>query len=111
VKKKRLIFKKEYGSAILEGKKTSTVRLTSQLKKGDTVDIIAGKIKIGTATIEDVEVKKLKELTDEDAIMDGFKNREELIRTLKRLYRKKISDNSEVKLIKFKLIGREGECE
>jgi len=106
MKKKRLIFKKEYGSAILEGRKTATVRLTSQLRKGDTVDIIAGKIKIGTATIEDIEVKRLRELTNEDAAIDGFKNREELIRTLKKIYRRKINDNSEVKLIKFKLIGR-----
>ncbi|MCD6278706.1 MAG: ASCH domain-containing protein [Desulfurococcales archaeon] len=106
MKKKKLIFKKEYGSAILEGRKTATIRLTSRVRKGDTVDIIAGKIKIGTAMIEDVEIKKLKELTDNDATIDGFKNREELIRTLKKIYRKKINDNSEVKLIKFKLIGR-----
>lgn len=103
-KRRRLLFKKEYGAGIINGTKTSTVRLSSSLKAGDEVDVIAGKVKLGVAKIESVEVKKIRELTDEDAIMDGFKNRDELVKALKRIYGKKISDSTEVKLIKFRMI-------
>ncbi len=102
---KKLIFKQRYGADILEGKKSSTIRLTSSLKKGDIVEIRAGNIKIGTAVIEDVEVKEVRDLTDEDAKKDGFSSKEELVEALRRIYGKKISENTEVKLIKFKLLG------
>ncbi len=105
--KKKLIFKQMYGPDILEGRKTSTIRLYSPVKKGDVVEIRAGKVRIGTAVIEDIEVKEVRELTDEDASRDGFSNREELIKALRRIYGKRISDTTEVKLIKFRLLGSE----
>ncbi len=105
--KKKLIFKQMYGPDILEGKKTSTIRLYSPVKKGDVVEIRAGKVRIGTAVIEDVEVKEVRELTDEDASRDGFNSREELIKALRKIYGKRISNTTEVKLIKFRLLGSE----
>ena len=105
--KKKLIFKQMYGPDILEGKKTSTIRLYSPVKKGDVVEIRAGKVRIGTAVIEDVEVKEVRELTDEDAGRDGFNSREELIKALRKIYGKRISNTTEVKLIKFRLLGSE----
>ena len=107
MKRKKLIFKKEYGPDILDGKKMSTVRLSTKIKKGETVEIIAGKIKIGTAKVEDIETKKVEDLTDDDAKLDGFKNKEELIKALRRIYGKRISNETEVKLIKFKLVGND----
>ena len=107
VRIKKLIFKQIYGEDILEGRKTSTIRLTSNLKKGDIVEIRAGMIKLGTAIIENVEVKEVKDLTDEDARVDGFKDRNELIKELKKIYGKRIDETTEVKLIRFKLIGRD----
>ncbi len=104
-RRRRLLFKKEYGEGILKGTKTSTIRLSSTLKKGDEVEIVAGRVKLGVARIEDVEVKKVKELTDEDAHADGFKSKEELMRALKRIYGRKISEGTEVKLIRFKMLG------
>ncbi|RLG82438.1 MAG: ASCH domain-containing protein [Thermoprotei archaeon] len=104
--RRRLIFKREYGEDILRGGKTLTIRLYSPLKSGDTVDIVVGPMKVGTALIESVEVKKVKDLTDNDAIADGFTNRDELLKALKKIYKSKISDRTEVKLIKFKLLGR-----
>ncbi len=105
VKRRRLLFKKEYGEGILKGTKTSTIRLSSSLKRGDEVEIVAGRVRLGVARIEDVEVKKVKELTDEDAHADGFKSREELMRALKRIYGRRISEGTEVKLIRFKMLG------
>ena len=98
------MFKKEYGEGIVRGSKTSTIRLSSTLKKGDEVEIVAGRVRLGVAKIEGVEVKKVHELTDEDAKTDGFKNREELVKALKKIYGKRITDSTEVKLIKFRMI-------
>ncbi len=106
-KVKKLVFKQEYCQDILEGKKRSTIRLTSNLKKGDIVEIRAGWIKVGTAIIEDVMDKEIRELTDEDAKLDGFSSKDELIKALKRIYGKKVSENTKVKLIRFKLLGRD----
>jgi len=36
--------------------------------------------------VKKVVVKRVRELTDEDAIRDGFKSRNELISALKRIY-------------------------
>ncbi|HDN75935.1 MAG TPA: ASCH domain-containing protein [Acidilobales archaeon] len=106
VKMKKLIFKQEYGQDILEGKKSATIRLTSKLKKGDIVEVRAGFVKIGTAVIEDVETKKIKELSEEEVRRDGFKSKEELMKALRKIYGKDINERTEVKLIKFRLLGR-----
>ncbi len=102
--RKRLLFKKEFAPRIVSGSKTSTIRLRSDLRVGDEVEVIAGGVRLGTAKIESIEVKKVRELTDEDARTDGFSNREQLVRTLKRLYRGRgLSEATEVKLIRFRL--------
>ena len=106
--RKKLMFKKEYAARIISGRKTSTVRMNSALEAGDRVELYAGEIWLGTGEIEDVKVKRVKELTDEDAIKDGFSNREELVSALKKLYKGKgLSDSTEVKLIKFRLSRKE----
>lgn len=105
-RRKRMTFKAAYASDILEGRKESTIRLNTSLKKGDVVDIVAGMVKIGTARVESVEEKSVSQLTDEDARRDGFETREELVRALKRIYGKKIGDETRVKVIRFKLLGR-----
>jgi len=102
------MFKKEYGEGIVKGSKTSTIRLSSTLKKGDEVEVVAGRVRLGIARIEDVEVKEVRELTDEDARTDGFRNREELVRALKKIYGRRITDRTEVKLIRFRMI-KDGE--
>ncbi len=103
-RRRKLMFKKEYGEGIVKGSKTSTIRLSSTLKKGDEVEIVAGRVRLGVARIEDVEVKKVRELTDEDARTDGFRNREELVKALKKIYGSRITDRTEVKLIRFRMI-------
>ncbi|PUA32835.1 MAG: hypothetical protein B7O98_05205 [Zestosphaera tikiterensis] len=102
--RKTLAFKKEYGKPILLGRKTLTIRLNSNLKEGDVVEVRAGGVVLGKALIEEVKVKKVLELTDEDAVNDGFRSREELLRALKNIYKDRISASTEVKLIKFKLL-------
>ncbi|MFN3268139.1 MAG: ASCH domain-containing protein [Zestosphaera sp.] len=103
--RKTLVFKKEYGRSIILGRKTSTIRLRSSVRKGDVVDVRVGNVHVGRAIIEDVITKKISELTDEDARDDGFKSKEDLLNELRKIYGKqRIRDDTEIKLIKFRLL-------
>ncbi|MEM0486796.1 MAG: ASCH domain-containing protein [Sulfolobales archaeon] len=106
VKRRRLIFKEVYGDSIALGVKVATVRLNSSVKVGEVVDVFAGRSYLGSAVITGVEVKKVSQLTDEDARLDGFRSRDELVRELKSIYGRSLTDSTEVKVIKFKLLGR-----
>ncbi len=95
---KHLEFSGTYRYLLLSGKKKATIRKKiSKLKEGDVVFVHCGGEIIGKAKITSIERKRLDELTDEDAVLDGFKNREELIRELKRIY----GDEDEFYVIKF----------
>lgn len=106
VKRRRLVFKAAYGESIALGVKVATVRLNSNVKVGEVVEVFAGGSYLGNAVITGVEVKKVSQLTDEDARLDGFRSREELVRELKNIYGRSLSDSTEVKVIRFKLLGR-----
>lgn len=101
-----MVFKKEYGRSIILGRKTLTIRLHSSIRKGDVVDVRVGSVHVGRAVIEDVTTKKISELTDADARDDGFKSREDLLNELSKIYGKhRIRDETEVKLIRFRLLN------
>ena len=104
---KHLEFDGRYAGAILKGKKRATVRLGRRpnLKPGDEVLIHSGGYAIGKAIIERVESKRVGELTDEDAFLDGFSSREELVRALKEHY-KYVSDDSPAHVVVFRLVER-----
>lgn len=87
---KQLRFKKRYLKALLSGQKTTTVRMSTDLKPGDLVELVAGGTNCGYARIEQITRKQIMALTDEDAVKDGFGSLEEFITTLKKYY--KISD-------------------
>ena len=104
---KHLEFDGKYIGSILSGRKRATVRLgrRPKLKEGDVVLIHAGGYAIGKAVVEKVESKTVKELTDEDAILDGFSNRGELIRALKEHYRY-VTDDSPAHVVIFRLVEK-----
>lgn len=104
---KHLEFDGRYADAILKGKKRATVRLGRRpnLKEGDVVLIHAGGYALGKAVVEKVETKTVKELTDEDAFLDGFSSREELIRALKGHY-KYVNDDSKAHVVVFRLVEK-----
>ncbi len=104
---KKLSFRKEYGRDIMLGRKTTTARLHTNLKKGDIVNVKVGNIHVGKALIENVTTKKVRDLTDTDAMNDGFKDREEMINGLKKIYGKRVTEGTEIKLIRFKLLDME----
>lgn len=102
--RKTLIFRKEYGRSLILGKKTTTIRLHSNLREGEVVDVRVGDVHVGRAYIENVITKKVCELSDADALNDGFRSKEDLILELKKIYGKnRITDDTEVKIIKFRL--------
>jgi len=101
VKKKPLNFSKEYRNKILSGEKTSTIRLKTNLKVGEKVQIVVGGEKLGEAEITSIKRKDINSLTDEEARKDGFKNKKELLKALKKHYGK-LSSDTHVYIVSFK---------
>jgi len=96
----------EYGRLILEGVKKATIRLGIVVPKYyDEVIVHSGGKPIAKVRIVDVIYKKVSQLTDEDAKLDGFRNVDELIKALKEVYGD-FSPNDTVTIIKFELIQR-----
>ncbi len=82
-----LIFSKEYLRDLLEGRKTGTIRLGSaRYKVGDVVLVYCGGFILGKARITSVTHKRVVDLTEEDALRDGFDSYGDLIRALKQHY-------------------------
>ncbi|HIE23347.1 MAG TPA: ASCH domain-containing protein [Candidatus Korarchaeota archaeon] len=104
-KKKVLHFKKKYEESILSRKKRTTIRLRTRLKAGDDVVIRAGGEDIADARITSVKTTKIKDLTDEHAIQDGFDSKEELINELESIYGK-LNEDTEVKILEFDLMRK-----
>lgn len=84
--KKHLEFKNKFRNKILSGEKTTTLRFRTNLKKGDLAYIHCGGDVIGIAEIEEVVEKSIDDLTDEIAKLDGFKDKKELLKELKKFY-------------------------
>lgn len=55
------------------------------------------------ARINKVVVKRVSELSDEDAKLDGFNSREELIRALRRIYGD-VKDSDFVTVVHFEVV-------
>ncbi|WP_048151437.1 ASCH domain-containing protein [Palaeococcus ferrophilus] len=101
---RHLKFDGRYREAILSGRKRATVRAGKvNLREGDEVFIHAGGYVLGRARIRRVERKSIEELTEEDAIKDGFSSREELLRALREHYP---NLRGEVTVVEFELVER-----
>ncbi len=99
--RKRLNFDSEYLELLVNGEKRSTIRLKTRLRPGDLVDVYAGESYVGIAKILEVRSKKMSELNDRDARVDGFKSLKELKKALKKHYGY-IPDNTRLSIIYFK---------
>lgn len=101
--KRHIMLKREFINAIRRGEKKATIRLGRVKVYSREILIHAGGQIIAKAVIKSVRYKKVRDLNDEDAKLDGLKNREELLRELKRIYGK-ISDDDVVTIIEFDVI-------
>jgi hypothetical protein len=96
------------------GRKTATIRLgdkSRKYKRGQVVWITIGyrhqpREKIFAAVIDDVEVKKVQELSPRDIEHDNpeFRRREETVDFLTTIYTRPISDEDTVTVIRFSQI-------
>jgi hypothetical protein len=96
------------------GRKTATIRLgdkSRKYKRGQVVWITIGyrhqsREKIFAAVIDDVEVKKVAELSPRDIEHDNpeFRRREETVDFLEKLYTRPIGDDDTVTVIRFSQI-------
>ncbi len=102
---RHLMVKGKYVDDILSGRKKATIRMGIVKPKYDELIIHGGGRPVAKVKITRVVHKKLRELTDEDAVKDGFKNKDELIRELKHVY-PEISDDDWVTVIEFELRQR-----
>ncbi len=102
---RHLMIQGKYLDLILSGKKVTTIRYGIVKPKFQEVIIhSAGKV-IGKAIIKRVVYKKVKDLTDEDAQKDGFSNKQELVRELKKTY-PDLRFSDYVTIIEFELVQR-----
>jgi hypothetical protein len=93
------------------GRKTATIRLgdkSRKYKRGQVIWITIGyrhqpREKIFAAVIDDVEVKKVEELSPRDIEHDNpeFRRREETVDFLTKIYTRPISDGDMVTVIRF----------
>ncbi|AAB89733.1 MULTISPECIES: ASCH domain-containing protein [Archaeoglobus] len=100
----RINFDSEFVERIINGEKITTVRRgIKSYPVGRIVELTANGERFALAKVKKVVVKRVRELTDEDAIRDGFKSREELISALKRIYGD-IRDDEFVTVVHFEVV-------
>ena len=104
---KHLHFDGRYKSKLHSGRKLCTIRLLKREKyePGQLVLIHCGGEYVGKARITAVSVKRVCELTQEDAEKDGFRSKSELIKALNRHYGD-IHPSDSVAVIELELLER-----
>ncbi|MHA1628292.1 MAG: ASCH domain-containing protein [Candidatus Baldrarchaeia archaeon] len=104
--KKTLDFDEIYIRKILEEKKITTIRRgVRNFKVGEKVLITSQDRIYAEAEITEIRRLKVSDLTDEDALKDGFSSKEELLRALKKYY-SSIRPSDTVTIIGFKILKK-----
>ncbi|MEZ0345751.1 MAG: ASCH domain-containing protein [Infirmifilum sp.] len=81
-----LRFRLKYLEKILQGEKTTTIRKGILQPLHDEVYLESDGRIYGEARVKSLRFTKLGELTDEDAVKDGFEKREDLLNALRNIY-------------------------
>ena len=104
MEQRRINFDSEFVSAIVNGRKVTTVRKgIKRYPVGRIVDLTANNRPFARARVDRVVVKRVKELTERDALLDGFESREELIDALKKIYGN-VEDEELVTVVHFTVV-------
>ncbi|WP_297501652.1 ASCH domain-containing protein [Thermococcus sp.] len=109
--RKFILIDSSYKSRILRGDKVTTVRYGNyEVKPGSEVYLVVtpSDTAVARVRITKVERKKVRELTNEDAKLDGFSDVRELLRELNKIYGELHGDD-EVTVIGFEVIKRFGD--
>ncbi|MHC1636950.1 MAG: ASCH domain-containing protein [Candidatus Nezhaarchaeales archaeon] len=102
---RHIMLKKDFADLVLAGIKTATIRLGVVKPKKRQVLLHSGGRVLAELEITDVEVKKVRELTDEDAKQDGFQSKQQLIENLEKIYGRLRPDDN-VTIIRFRVLRR-----
>ncbi|MEM4653318.1 MAG: ASCH domain-containing protein [Candidatus Nezhaarchaeales archaeon] len=102
---RHIMMKRDFAELVLAGIKTATVRLGIVRPKKKHVLLHSGGKVLAELEITDVEVKKVRELSDEDAKQDGFESKEALIEALKKIYGD-IKEDDDVTIVRFRVLRR-----
>lgn len=97
--------KGKYVEDILSGRKTATIRRGIVKPKYKEIIVHGAGRPVAKISVERVYYKRVYELTDEDAVKDGFSCREELMKELRKVY-PDIKDDEWVTIIEFKVTQR-----
>lgn len=106
--RKFMLIDSAYKSRILRGDKVTTIRYGNyEAKPGSEVYLVItpSDTAVAKVRITRVEKKKVRELTNEDAKMDGFSDVKELLRELSKIYGELYGDD-EVTIIGFEVVKR-----
>ncbi|AEC51165.1 hypothetical protein PNA2_0247 [Pyrococcus sp. NA2] len=98
-----ILLDNKYKSKIIKGEKVTTIRFGKyEAKPGSEVYIVItpSDTAIAKAIIKDIRTKKVKELNNEDARLDGFSDVKELVRELSKIYGDLYGED-EVTIIEF----------
>jgi len=97
-------FDEEYVPLILQKRKKSTIRKgIKSYPARKVVDLTASSKPFARAIIKKAVIKRVGELTDEDALRDGFSSVEELIDALKKIYGR-LQEEEFVTIVHFELV-------
>ncbi len=104
---KHLELSGEYRDKLLRGEKRATIRVgrVRGARPGKVVYLHCGGYVYGKVRITNVRTKRVRELTDRDARLDGFENREELIKALREHY-PNLRDDDLVTIIEFEWVEK-----
>lgn len=97
-----LLFKKKFLPAILAGTKLQTIRLWNVLRyRAGQRSYIPG---AGYIRIETIDRVTLDELTEQDALLDGFENLAALHNELKTMYAEELAAGHQAYRVAFRLL-------
>ncbi|MCS7143407.1 MAG: ASCH domain-containing protein [Archaeoglobaceae archaeon] len=100
----RINFDAEFISIILNGEKKTTIRRgIRRYPLGKVVELTVNNEPVALAKVKKVVVKRISEINDEDARIDGFKSKDELLSALKKIYGD-LSDSEFVTIVHFEVL-------
>ena len=102
---RHLMLKGEYVDDILSGRKRATIRLGIVKLKHQELIVHGGGRPVAKIRVRNVRYKRVSELSDEDAAIDGFSSKEELLDALRRAYGD-IKPDDYVTIIEFDVVQR-----
>ena len=99
-------FSEEYVERILEGRKVTSLRSNVRdIKVGSIKPFTSKGTRFAKARILEVKPIKLKQLTEENAKMDGFDSLEKLLEGLKQFY-KRLTPDSNLYAVRFEVVEK-----